>query len=332
MTTSVTLAHLQLEWDQEYLEYPHTNQWAHHDVASAADGRIVTGHPDGRSLLMFGPDGRHLDTVETQTIELHGIANDAAREDSFWIADPGEKCTPGEPEYDEFVRPGRVLNVSLTAREVVGEIHQPALEIYEDNAWHPTAVAHVRSGHDEDATESVWVADGYGESLLHQFSADGNYLSTLDGTSSGLAFNTPHTLIANSRGDATELLVADRTNRRIVVLSSVGEFLRTFGSDDLTSPSGLAVMNDGTILVTELFGAVTAFSAEEVLIGCMGLATAEDELRAGWPNDINAEGNASKPALHPGQFNSPHGICITAGAVLVTEWVIGGRVIRLVPV
>jgi len=121
VTTSVTLAYLQLEWDQEYLEYPDTNQWAHHDVASAADGRIVTGHPDGRSLLVYGPDGRHLDTVETQSIELHGIANDAAREDSFWIADPGEKCTPGEPEYDEFVRPGRVLNVSLSAREVVGE-------------------------------------------------------------------------------------------------------------------------------------------------------------------------------------------------------------------
>ncbi len=97
MTTSVKRLPICCNWSgiQDYLRYPDTNQWSHHDVASVADGRIVTGHPDGRSLLVFGPDGRHLDTIATGTVELHGIANDAAREDSFWIADPGEKCTPG---------------------------------------------------------------------------------------------------------------------------------------------------------------------------------------------------------------------------------------------
>lgn len=329
--TIVKLAHLQLEWDQDYLDYPDTNQWSHHDVASVADGRIVTGHPDGRSLLVFGPDGRHLDTIATGTVQLHGIANDAAREDSFWIADPGEKCTPAHPVYDEVIRPGRILNVSLSAGEVIGEILQPALEVYEKTAWHPTAVVHVRSAQVADINESVWVADGYGESLLHHFSAQGHYINTLDGTTSGLAFNTPHALIAHSWGDATELFVADRTNRRIVVLSSAGEFIRTFGSDDLTSPSGLAVMEDGTILVTELFGGLAAFSPEGALIGYLGAATSEAEQRAGWPNDIDEAGNTIKPPLHPGQLNSPHGICITGGAILVTEWVIGGRVIRLVP-
>lgn len=331
MKTIVELAHLRLEWDQDYLDYPDTNQWAHHDVASMADGRIVTGHPDGRSLLVFSPDGRHLDTIAAGTVELHGIANDAAEGDSLWIADPGEKCTPAEPEYDEFIRPGRILNVSLSAAAVVGEIRQPDLEIYENKTWHPTAVVRVRSANGAEADETVWVSDGYGESLLHQFSADGAHLRTVDGMASGLVFNTPHALVANSRGDTSELLVADRTNRRIVVLSSDGDFIRTFGSDSLTSPSGLAVMDDGTILITELSGSVAAFSGEGELVGSLGCPIPLEEQRRGWPNEIDGAGNTTRPLLHPGRFNSPHGICITGGAILVTEWVIGGRVVRLAP-
>ena len=331
MKTFVALAHLKLEWDQDYLDYPETNQWAHHDVASMPDGRIVTGHPDGRSLLVFGPDGRRQDTVAPGTVELHGIANDAADGDSLWIADPGEKCIPGESEYSEFTRSGRVLKVSLSAASVEGEIYQPELEIYENRTWRPTAVVCVGSGNSAQADGQVWVSDGYGESLLHQFSADGTYCRTIDGTSSGLAFNTPHALVAIPCGDTWELLVADRTNRRIIVLSVDGDFVRSFGSDSLTSPSGLAVMDDGTILVTELFGSVSAFSGEGGLIGSVGSPVPVEKQREGWPNEINCAGTTSEPPHHPGVFNSPHGICITGGSILVTEWVIGGRVVRLTP-
>jgi hypothetical protein len=329
--TIVELAHLKLGWDQTYLDYPDTNQWAHHDIAATPDGRIVTGHPDGRSLLVFSPDGQHLDTVATGTVELHGIAIDGAEGDSFWVADPGEKCTPAQPEYDEFIRPGRVLNVSLTGAAVVGELHQPDLEIYENKTWRPTAVVRVRSGKGAEADETVWVSDGYGESLLHQFAADGTHLRTVDGTASGLPFDTPHALTVNPRGNASELLVADRTNRRIVVLTADGDFLRSFGSDSLTSPSGMAVMDDGTILITELFGSVAAFTGEGELIGSLGSPVPVEENRTGWPNEINGSGNTTRPPLRPGRFNSPHGICITKGAILVTEWVIGGRVVRLAP-
>lgn len=331
MKTIVELAHLRLGWDQAYLDYPDTKQWAHHDIASMADGRIVTGHPDGKSLLVFSPDGRHLETVATGTVELHGIANDAPEGDSLWIADPGEKCTPAQPEYDELIRPGRILVVSLSAGAVVGEINQPNLEIYENQTWHPTAAVRVRSGNGAGAQETVWVSDGYGENVLHQFSVDGDFIRTVDGTASGLAFNTPHALVANSRGDTSELLVADRSNRRIVVLSADGDFIYAFGSDSLTSPSGIAVMDDGTVLITELFGSIAAFSGDGELIGSLGSPIPVEKHRAGWPNDIHGAGYTTRPPLEPGQFNSPHGICIAGSAVLVTEWVIGGRVVRLAP-
>ncbi|MFD9669431.1 hypothetical protein ACFWAY_49125 [Rhodococcus sp. NPDC059968] len=332
MQTVVELAHLALEWDQRYLEYPDTNQWAHHDIVAMADGRVVTAHPDGTSLLVFSPDGRHLDTVSTGTVELHGIANDDPEEDSFWVADPGQKYTPAEPEYGWLSQPGRVLNVALSGATVLGELRQPDLEIYERKSWSPSAVVRVRSGDGGKGTETVWVADGYGQSVLHQFSSDGTYLRSIDGRDSGLVFDTPHAIITRRRSGTAELLVADRSNRRIVVLSADGAFIGAFGADSLTSPSGLAVMDDGTILVTELFGSVAAFSESGELLGSLGSAVPFEKQRSRWPNQITASGNTVRPPLNPGAFNSPHGICLTGGTILVTEWMIGGRVVRLAPV
>ncbi|MEV0291352.1 hypothetical protein AB0H36_45105 [Kribbella sp. NPDC050820] len=329
MQTVVELAHLALKWDQTYLEYPDTNQWAHHDIAALADGRIVAGHPDGTSLLVFDPDGRHLNTVQTGTVELHGIVNDAPEGDSLWVADPGRKRI--EPTYDKLLRPGRILNVSLSGASVIGELYQPDLEIYNNKAWSPTAVVRVRADNNQDGSETVWVSDGYGQSLLHQFSRDGTYLRTIDGKDSGLAFNTPHAIITRRRSDTTELLVADRSNKRIVVLSADGAFIRTFGTDSLTSPSGIAVMDDGTILITELFGSVAAFSESGELLGSLGSPLPSEDRRPRWPNQVGALGNTVRPPFVAGGFNSPHGICLTGRAVLVTEWVIGGRVVRLAP-
>ncbi|MEV0288916.1 hypothetical protein AB0H36_32760 [Kribbella sp. NPDC050820] len=332
MQTVVELAHLALKWDQTSLEYPDTRQWAHHDVAALADGRIVTGHPDGTSLLVFSPDGRRLGTVSTGTVELHGIANDGPEGDSLWAADPGHKRTPAGPDYDKLQHPGRILNISLSGMAVLGELHQPDLEIYQHKAWSPTAVVRIHSGNGHNGPDTVWVSDGYGQSVLHQFSSDGTYLRTIDGKDSGLAFKTPHAIITRRRSDTTELLVADRSNRRIVVLSADGDFIRAFGADCLTSPSGIAALDDGTILVTELFGSVVAFSEAGDLLGWLGSPLPAEKRRPRWPNQVGALGNTVRPALVAGRFNSPHGICVTGGAVLVTEWVIGGRVVRLAPV
>lgn len=332
MKTTVELAHLALAWDETYLDYPLTNQWAHHDVVAMADGRIVTGHPDGTSLLVFSPEGRHLDTVGTGTVELHGIANDDFESDSLWIADPGRKSTPGEPHYRDFQRAGRILNVSLPIGTVLGELRQPDLEIYAGKTWRPTAVVRVNSGNSKEAgRETIWVSDGYGLSLLHQYSRNGTYLRTVNGEDSGMAFDTPHAIITRQRDDRTELLVADRSNKRIAVLSTEGAFIDSFGADSLTSPSGLAVMEDGTILVTELFGSVAAFSESGTMIGSIGAPTPPEKQRAGWPNEVNTSGSMVRPSVEAGQFNSPHGICIAGGAILVTEWEIGGRIIRLDP-
>lgn len=99
-------------------------------------------------------------------------------------------------------------------------------------------------------TGEIWVADGYGASLVHRFSADGNYVSTLDGTEGAGRFRSPHGLRFCRSVDGIELFITDRANRRIVVYDGDGNFLRS----SLTAHSPCMFDFDGDrVLVPELF-------------------------------------------------------------------------------
>ncbi|MCM0621014.1 hypothetical protein [Nocardioides bruguierae] len=326
MTDTVHLGHLALTWDQAFLAYPSTPGWAHHDVAELPDGRLVAGHPDGRSLRVHRPDGSLLHEVDLGAVETHGLTVDPATA-QVWVADNGHKYTPDQPDYDEIRIPGRLLKVTADG-ERVGELVQPDTAAYERATWAPTAMLALDDG-------GLWVSEGYGLSLLHRYDADGTYRETVDGSDSGTPFDTPHAIVTRTVAQGalagTEMLVADRANHRIVVLDTAGRTLRTFGAEHLTSPSGIAVLPDGTLLVTDLFGALVALTSEGDLVGRLGVPTPEAEQRDAWPNE-RRDGLTVRPPLEPMRLNSPHGIHVTStGGVLVTEWVIGGRVVRLTP-
>jgi hypothetical protein len=54
----------------------------------------------------------------------------------------------------------------------------------------------------------------------------------------------------------------------------------------------------------------------------------------GWPNRLDARGiPARTDRLVPGKFNSPHGVGVDAdGNLYVAEWLIGGRLTKLLKV
>ncbi len=61
----------------------------------------------------------------------------------------------------------------------VASLARPLHGAYESGFFAPTSVA--VNGPRHGGNGDVWVADGYGESLVHRYSADGRYLSTLTG-------------------------------------------------------------------------------------------------------------------------------------------------------
>jgi hypothetical protein len=299
---------------------PASAEWSHSGIAVHA-GILYWADPAGGALVAHDPDTGISRTIPVPLLEIHGITPAPGPGPArLWLADPGFKARP--PAYEPEVADGRVglFDVGTGA---FAELPVPAGRAeYRDAAWRPTAVAVDADG------STVVVADGYGASLVHVFVA-GERRLTLDGTEGGLRFACPHgvAIVPSPRGEL--LVVADRGNHRLVVHDLDGAFVCDIRDDAMRSPSGLAPRG-GSVVVTDLDGAVlqadVGTGAVAVLVGA-----AVAEHGAGWPN-AERGGALVRPPLRAGVLNSPHGVAVLPdGSICLTEWVIGGRQVRLAP-
>ncbi len=318
---SLAIGPTTLRWHQIPTGHDGGTGWLHSGIAISPTGELLVAHPEGRDLLKVGTDGTT--RVQTPLTELHCITS-AIADDGVpivWVADNGHRFVCGTPSYDEITAPGRIVALTLDGA-VVRELTAPSAP----GPWSPTSVTPTDPS---DPRSDIWVADGYGQSLVHRYTADGALELTIDGTESGTAFDCPYGILVRTHGTTTELYVADRANRRIVVFGLDGTYLRTIGVGALDSPSSMTDYA-GNLVVTELFGALAIFEGD-VYTGHIGSA-GRDHSAAAWPNEIDANtGNTVAPRLSEGVFNSPHGIVVGNGALYLTEWMIGGRIVQLAP-
>jgi hypothetical protein len=324
--------------------------WVHNAIAVSCRGDIIGFH--GGRLVAFDRDGHLLRTVETGLTEGHGInLVREGDEEYLWVSDPGFVFTCGTDQGDADWtplfgrgvrrRPGqpRVVKMTLDG-EIRFELPIPPM--------HPKAPAgpmgpycpcgavvdELRLGGSGD----IWVADGYGSSVLHRFDKHGNHISTLTGDDAGGPLLCPHAGFIDRRdGKEPELYIADRLNTRVVVYDMEGGYLRSFGENFLSSPSDFALWGD-LLIIAELYGRLAVVDRHDNFVGYLGagtndLAANSWPQRPGWPNDLDADGHAISPHLpdHE-QFNSPHSVASdTDGNLYVSEWLIGGRYSKLIP-
>lgn len=312
------LGNARFRWERVRTGFDGGSGWLHSGIAALSDGSLIVAHPEGEQLVRIAPDGESL-VIPTDLTEMHCIVPSIHhRGQVLWIADNGHRFVHGEPEYAEVRARGRLVALDLGGA-VVQELADPDAE----RPWSPTSVAIVDPTNPDS---EIFVADGYGESFVHRFSGDGGLLQTIDGTASGMRFDCPHGLMIRGTGDSAELYVADRANRRIVVFDLRGSFKRVVGPQVLDSPSSMVDL-DGHLFVTELFGALAVFNGEEY-VGHLG-SSGRDHRDPTWPNRRDAAGRTAAPELKDGMFNSPHGITTHEGDLYLTEWMLGGRVVRL---
>ncbi|HEX9889934.1 MAG TPA: hypothetical protein VGA69_10680 [Nitriliruptorales bacterium] len=337
-------------WHDGWAELPDDAEtragWAHHALVTTRDGSVVGFHPADGTIVVRAPDGTVERTLHCGLIEGHG-ATIIEQEDGtevLWVADAGFKMVPSHEAptgYGPRTQPGgpaaadlpgalagargRVLAVGLSDGRIVTELPTPQHERYDHRPFLPTAVAAAPDG-------TVWVADGYGASMLHRFAPDGRQLRSITGEESAAGpLRVPHGLLIDRRHGKPELYVADRENRRLVVLDVEGEFLREVAPGQLERPCAMAVHGD-LLAVAELRARVALLDLDDRLVGTLGANTRVADV-AGWPNGLD-DGTAVRPAeLTPGRFHAPHGITTdVAGNLYVAEWLIGGRYTKLVPV
>lgn len=340
--TSVDVAGRPYDWNEEWAQQPtdhHAREgWAHHGLAVTAGGQLLGFHPGEPFLLTFATDGTLVRSVPCPVREAHGLT--LVEQDGvehLWVADNGVKPVrqaDGSYARSDPATPGQALEIALDG-SVVRRLDTPPLPIYQSAAYSPTSVAvdEVRHG----GTGDVWVADGYGQSLVHRFDAAGTYLDTISGEEEGAAgrFACPHAAYIDRRsidrrGSEPELYIADRSNARVQVYGLDGTFRRSFGEGFLTSPSGFASLGD-RLVIAELFAQLAVLDADDRLLGYLGADEAARQ-RPGWPNAVTEAGATTSPPVRAGRFNSPHGIATDRdGAIYVSEWLVGGRLIKLEP-
>ncbi|QAV70867.1 hypothetical protein ESZ53_10690 [Salinibacterium sp. UTAS2018] len=298
-------------WREIAPELTQIAEWSHSGAAVLADGRIVVSTPGSAHVSVITPDGS-VTTLPCGAGIYHGMATDpGASSSAVWLADIGVEADGG----------GLFL-FDVDAKELtdVGPDDRTTAHVV---GWRPTALA-VERGITDPAGSVLWVADGYGHSLVHRLE-DGRITLTIDGSASGQAFDCPHGIALEDRGDETLVVVADRSNERLVWFDLTGAYVRELRSPLITSPSSITVY-DNRLIVTELFGGLIAVASDDTVTDLLNRSPRE---RVGaWPNEGDSD-NLLRPAVIPGQINSPHGIATTKDGVVLTEWIIGGRTILL---
>ena len=330
----VSAGDLEFEWMGDWAELPSKETvargWSHHGMAFSNEGQIVTFHPTKPLVIILTTEGKLVRSFEIPVTEAHGLTLSTDSEgttQSIWIADNGRKRDP-DYDYDYMPDPlqSKVVRVSMSGL-VEMELSEPAVSGLQGAPFSATSV--IAFDQHLGGNGDIWVADGYGKSLVHRYNSNGEYLCSIDGTRGAGRFDCPHSLWIDTRSGTPELLVADRANGRVQVFDMEGGYIRTIGVDYFDRPTVFSNYGEN-VLVGELNARVTVVGPNDELIGYIGDNTAVSE-EPGWPNDLDDAGIPRRTSrLIEGLFNSPHGITADGdGNIYVTEWLIGGRYTKL---
>ena len=164
-------------------------------------------------------------------------------------------------EWDKPSDTGWSGNVSETAKRAAGPFNRPS-----DVAL--------------DAAGDLYISDGYGNSRVHKFSADGKLLFSWGepGKTGPGEFHVPHGVWVHTDG---RVFVADRENNRIQIFDADGKFLDQWTG--LARPCDIYIDQDNVLYVPELDGFMSILSIDGDIIGAWG-----SPLDAGWGNGAHA--------------------------------------------
>ena len=167
-------------------------------VAVDSKDRVYFYQRKDPPVLVFDGDGHFLSGWGSQRLcDAHGIF--IGPDDHIYL------CNRDEHEVLKLTPEGRVV---LT----LGHRGRPALQAPFN---HPADVAVSPSG-------EIYVADGYGNSSVHRFSAEGRHLGSWGAPGAGHAqFTTPHGIWVDRQ---SRVLVADRENNRVQLFSPEGDY------------------------------------------------------------------------------------------------------------
>ena len=193
-------------------------------VVTDADGLVYVAHrgPAGDPIIVLDAAGRYLRSWGRGRIgSPHGLR--MAPDGAVWLTDVARH------EVTRWERDG-TLTLSLGTSGVAG-LDDLSFDMPTDVAFAPTG--------------DVYVSDGYGNSRIVRFRADGRRVGSFGSRGTGPAgLHTPHSVMFGPDG---LLYVSDRTNHRIRVFDADGGLHGSW--DHLGATQGIEFGADGSLWV-----------------------------------------------------------------------------------
>ncbi|MCW4048504.1 MAG: peptidyl-alpha-hydroxyglycine alpha-amidating lyase family protein [Candidatus Bathyarchaeota archaeon] len=189
----------------------------------------------------------------------------------------------------KFTLDGELLRIWGT-KDIAGEEGEPFNR--------PTDVAIAPSG-------EMYVSDGYGNSRVHKYSKEGEFILSWGEKGSGPGqFDLSHDVWVHTDG---RVFVADRQNHRVQIFTPDGEYITEWTG--FIQPCSVNIDKDKLVYVSEL---QARFSVLDI----------EGNLLARW---------GGEPSLDPGYFMNPHCAWIdSTGALYIGETLEGSRIQKFV--
>ena len=230
--------------------YEHQRDWAKlpsgmslmgpSGVAVDSMDRVYVFQRQGPPVLVFDREGNFLDAWERRNgvpLEAHHIH--VGPDDTVYLTD---RDAHQILLYDTAGN----LQSSLGARD------RAAMQAPFN---HPADVCVAPSG-------GLYVADGYGNSSVHRFSPNGEYISSFGSPGSGPGqFRVPHSVRVSRDG---RVYVADRENNRVQVFTAEGEFQAEW--TDFKCPMGIHIDANQVVYVTDQVPRVSILTLDGELL------------------------------------------------------------------
>jgi len=314
--------HCKHAWPQ----LPESYRWqTTHNVAVDPDNNLYVIHeglasePDQPSIFVFDPEGKFIRAFGQQFQGGgHGIEVRVENGEPFLYVAAYQQVK----SFAKLSLTGEIVWQAFAPQQsghyADGEASNP------QNAWGrdrflPTNFAFLPDG-------GFLLADGYGSYFIHRYDDKGKWVSCFGGPGDGRGtFNTPHGIWVDNRNDESRIVVCDRANNSLQLLSLDGEYQSTI--DGFGLPANVDTYED-LMLVPELVSRVSILDKNFATIATVG----DDRERI--IADQKANGGftirGNEAAWQQGKFVHPHDACFDKeGNIYVAEWVATGRISKL---